>query len=346
MISPAPNLLAAILAGRRSRYNAQFAEARRSRPSLNPEHFSDHLREVVAPLVVRVAQADPSRANAVADVLYDLSLDLVGRDLLGPNARYPAVVQGWTHLLPALAQPLAEAPRQLAGAITNALYQLSTVPGARPEQWLREVETLAAVCAGTSELLEAAKVVAWRAGLAHYRASALALCRRLAPGKAAAALSLPVTSLERDEIDTVVAQLQADPWLEPAEALHGPPERRHLRLVRRVGAFRGFGGTFIRPPQVTCPGGQFVATDGEQPWLLHADVFGATLHRLPAVPTEPPVMASPLFKVGLGGKVSRGPLKAEFLDLHVSHSSAANTHTLAVTTPLSHAVCLIAVVAA
>jgi hypothetical protein len=115
--------------------------------------------------------------------------------------------------------------------------------------------------------------------------------------------------------------------------------------VGRVGAFRGFGGTFIRPPQVTCPGGQFVASDGEQHWLLHADRFGATLHRMAVLPTAPPVMAAPLFKVGLSGKISRGAHSAVFPELMVSHSSAANTHTLAVTTPLSHAVYLIALVA-
>jgi hypothetical protein len=133
-------------------------------------------------------------------------------------------------------------------------------------------------------------------------------------------------------------------WRPTAAALHGQPEQQHLSLVGRVGAFRGFGGTFIRPPQVTCPGGQFVASDGETHWLLHADLFGATLHRLPALPTDPPTMAAPLFKVGLGGKVSRGPHSAVFPDLHVSHSSAANRHTLAVTTPLAHAVYLIALV--
>ena len=336
--------LASILEARRGRYNAQFAEARRNRPSLDPDRFGDHLRPVVAPLLERVGQTAPGQESAVADVLYDLSLDLVGRDLLGPTARYPAVVEGWSWLLAALADRLAEAPRQVAGAVTNALYQLSTTPGARPQQWLHEVSAISAQCASASELLEAAKVVAWRAGLAHYRESALDLCRRLPVGLAATALSLgpEAAGLARDEIDTVVHQLLADPWLAPAEALHGKPDQQHLRLVGRVGAFRGFGGTFMRPPQVTCPGGVFVASDLETHWQLHADLFGATLHRVAAVPAAAPVMAAPLFKVGLGGKVSRGTHSAVFADLHVSHSSAANTHTLAVTTPLSHAVYLIA----
>lgn len=96
---------------------------------------------------------------------------------------------------------------------------------------------------------------------------------------------------------------------------------------------------------MSAPGGQFVASDGEPHWLLHADRFGATLHRLAALPTEAPVMAAPLFEVGLGGQVSRGPHRAVFPDLVVSHSSAASVGTLAVPTPLSHAVYLIAVVA-
>jgi hypothetical protein len=204
---------------------------------------------------------------------------------------------------------------------------------------------LSPTCGSVGELLEAAKVLAWRAGLAHYRASALDLCRRLAPRVAAAALSLPAVELERDEVDTVVNQLLADPWLDPAAAIHGEPDSQHLHLVGRVGAFRGFGGTFMRPPQVTAPGGNFVASDGEHHWRLHADRFGATLHRIAVVPTAPPVLAAPLFKLGLRGKISRGAHSAVFTDLLVSHGSAANQSTLAVTTPLSHAVYLIALVA-
>lgn len=341
----APGALAALLESRRSRYNAQFAEARRSRPSLDPECFSRHLRDVVAPLVERVAAVAPSQAPEVTDVLYELSLDLVGRDLLGPGARHPALVDGWTSLLAALPERLAEAPRQFTGSITNALYVLTTTPGARPSEWLREVRSLSAVCGSTGELLEAAKVAGWRAGLAHFRESALELCRKLPPRAAAAALGLSDLSLAADEIDTVVRQLLADPWLSPALALRGKPDTRHLHLVARVGAFRGFGGDFIRPPLVTCPGGQFVASDGEHQWLLHADCFGSTLHRTGAVTEAPPVLAAPLFKLGLRGKVSRGPLSAVFADLSVHHSTAANAHTLAVTTPLSHAVYLIAEVA-
>jgi hypothetical protein len=194
--------------------------------------------------------------------------------------------------------------------------------------------------------LEAAKVPAWRAGLAHYRASALDLCRRLAPPVAIAALGLPGVTLDRDEIDTLIHQLLADPWLDPKVALQGKPDAQHLKLVGRVGAFRGFGGTFIRPPQITAPGGQFVASDGEQHWLLHADLFGATLHRLPTLPTQPPLVAAPLFKVGLSGRVSRGQHHATFPDLAVHHSQASNASTLAVTSPLSHAVYLIALVPA
>src|SRR5687767_11754691 len=138
--------LAALLEARRSRFNAQFAEARRNRPALDPAHFSAHLTQVVGPLVELVAQQTPDKTAAVAEVLYDLSLDLVGRDLLGPTARHPAVVEGWTWLLAQLPERLAEAPRQFAGAVTNALYQLSTTPGARPQAWLRDVAALSPLC--------------------------------------------------------------------------------------------------------------------------------------------------------------------------------------------------------
>ena len=344
-----PGAFSAILEARRGRFNGQFAEARRVWPALDPAVFAQHLVSVVSPLVESAAELAPERAEAVAEGLYGLSLQLLGRDYLGPNSRYTALAEAWSSLLPALPNRLAEDPRLFAGAVTNAIYNLSATPGARPRDWMTDVQRLSDVCGPLSELLEAAKVAAWRAGLAHYRYSALSVCAGLRPAVAAAALGLPGDAIpfSAEALAQIVSGLQADPWLAPAEAAGlAQPRPRHLELIARVGAFRGFGGQFMAPPKVSCPGGQFVVSDGAEHWLLFADCFGASLHRSPSPPHAPLKLSAPLFRLKLNGKVSRGNHEATFPDLDVTLSTAANASTLAVTTPLSHAVSLIALVGA
>jgi len=347
MTAPLTGAFATVLAARRSRFNAQFAEARRWRPNLDGDAFRTHLAEVVAPVIEQIAAAAPAQVEAAAEALYDLSLDLVGQEFLGPRSRYPALGAGWRRLLPALAAHLAVDPRRFAGALTNALYQLATTPEARAAAWIDEVLALAPLCADTPTLLAAAQVAAWRAGLAHYRRSALQVCRQLPPHVALAALGLtdPKTKTPtRPQLEAALAQLHDDPWLAPAEALEGKKEERRLQLVARVGAFRGFGGLFVAPPKVTAPGGQFVVTDGAGHWLLSADRFGATLHRAATPPFGPEAMQAPFYRLDTRGKVTRGKHSAVFAELAGSQSSAADQTTLAVTTPLSHAVFLIAFV--
>ena len=208
---------------------------------------------------------------------------------------------------------------------------------------MQAVVALSAACDDVPELLAAAQVAAWRAGVALYRLSALARCRSLKPNVAGLALGLPgfkASFLSAKARDALVDALLADPWLDPAAG--APPVKTSLQIVARVGAFRGFGGLFLAPPTVTAPEGQFVVSDGDDHWLRFADRFGASLQRVTAPPTGQPQMAQPFFQLSLQGQLTRGELRATFPELERSQSSAANTTTLAVTTPLSHAVYLIA----
>jgi hypothetical protein len=344
MANPVVGAFAEILAEKRGRFNSLFAEARRLRPSLDAEAFSMQLKQVVAPVVERVAATRPEQAGPAAEALYELSLDLVGREFLGPGSHYPALAEGWMTILAQLPERLAEAPWQFAGAVTNALYNLSTTPGARPQEWMQSVVLLSAACADVTELLIAAQVAAWRAGLAHYRLSALERCRSLRPNVAGLALGLTAPAARALTVrarDGLIDALLADPWLDPAAAPQGKPA---LKIVGRVGAFRGFGGLFMAPPYVTGPDGQFVVSDGDDHWLLFADHFGASFQRAAAPPQGKPRMSKPFFQLNLVGELTRGELHAAFPELARSQSSAANETTLAVTTPLSHVVTLIAAV--
>lgn len=322
----------------RPHFNALFAQARRSMPSLDPGAFAGHLRNTVAPIVEQVARARPDRVAEVVDQLYEFSLELVGKELPG---RYPALTEGWQALLGGLPEHLAGAPRLFAGSITNALYNLSIVPEARPREWIAAMLRLGRLCAETGPLLEAGQVAAWRAGLAHFREGALEICRRLEPSLARAALGIPDTGSE-PPLATILQRLQADPWLDPAAVSEGPEKQRRLWIVARVGAFRGFGGLFLCPPRVALSGGRFFVADSEACWLLTADRFGATLHRAGiALPAGPPCR-SPRFQVDRSGRVTAGGQTMLFSELKECTSFASDATTLAVTVPLSHAVYLLA----
>ena len=344
-----PNLpggaFAKILADKRGRFNSQFAEAKTYRPGLDAAAFAGHLTQVVGPIVERVAATRPEQAETVTEALYELSLDLVGREFLGPRSRYPALAEGWRVIFGQLPERLAASPWQFPGAMTNALHNLSTAAGARPSEWMQAVVALSAACEDVPELLAAAQVAAWRAGLAQYRLSALARCRTLKPNIAGLALGLPgfkASFLSAKGRDALLDALLADPWLDPADS--APPANTTLKIVARLGAFRGFGGLFMAPPMVTAPEGQFVVSDSDDHWLLFADRFGASWQRVAAPPTGKQKMTEPMYRLNRQGRVARGAMQAQLPELEDSQSSAADETTLAVTTQLSHAVYLVAAV--
>lgn len=342
MTAPTPlaGPFAQILDANRARFNAKFAEARHFKPKLSPEAFKYHLAFTLAPIVEAVHHADADKANGVADALYDLSLDLVGQELLGPDARYPLMVESWQTLLPRVPRFIIEAPRALVGAVTNALYHLSVTPGARPREWLDIMNRAASFCPQAATFLHVGQVAAWRAGLAHYRSEALALAAQLAttsPMLARLALNLPTANTKTAPlITTLLNRLNADPWYRPEAS----PTQPQLTIVARVGAFRGFGGLFLAPPRVSVEQGRFVIQESDAYWLLTADAFGATLHRHERPATSDKVETQ--FRLEPDGKVSHGQNMATFPELARATSVAATTTTLAVTTALSHAVYLIA----
>src|SRR5579884_2119961 len=143
--------LARALKADRPRFNALFAQARHDTPTLDAAAFAEQLRTVVAPVVDRVAEAAPDRAEEVAGVLYELALDLTAKELW---RRCPVLAEGWRTLLGGLPRHLAASPRAFAGSVTNALYNLERTPGARPAEWLRGLRELGERCPDPAVLLE------------------------------------------------------------------------------------------------------------------------------------------------------------------------------------------------
>lgn len=331
-LSPGP--LAEVLERRRERCNARFRLARRANPALDPRALAEHLVAVVDPLARAVAATAPDRAEPTALVLYDLSLELLAKDVFGPNARRPAALGVWTDVLPAVAPLLAREPARVAASLTNAALRVSGVPGARPAEWLACIRRAGPACASVDELLAAGLVAAWRAGLAHARERALEAIR-------AGALSLPAALVALGRPDGACADLAslaeslADPW----RAAGTPPVPPALACVARVGGFRGFGGPFVEPPEVFTSGGRLCVADAEGCWSLHADAFGATLLRRPR-PAADPAAAAP--RPDRQGAMRWQGVSGAFPFLAEPRAVATDGTTLAVAVERSHFVFLVA----
>ena len=329
--------LARALARGRDRLNARAALARRAGLAFDPSALARHLVDGVAPAVEAVAAAAPDHVDAVTEVLFALSLDLVAREWVGPGCRLPAVDAAWRTLLPRLARPLAEAPQWVAASLTNAAFHLASEPGARAEEWLAGLGEVAGGCAGAGELLAAGQVLAWRAGMAHLRASALEVWERLPDPLARATLGL---SPDAPEPRDALRRALADPWHIPGT----PPGPAALRMVPAVGGFRGFGGPFLAPPRVHSDGARLWAVDGDDAYLVHADCFGETVRRAPA--GQPPVLrGSPAPRgatLELDGTLTFRGLTARLPELAGARGLAAAGALLAATRRDSHRILLVA----
>jgi hypothetical protein len=324
--------LAFVLRSGRDVLNAQFAAARRLYPELEHERFRAFLGSTADVLATEVHAARPERVADVVMAAYELGLELVGKRLLA-TASGPAIEAGWRALAAAAPTLLAAEPRRVLAAVTNALHQLTTTPGARPEAWTRDLAALAPRCPDAATLLKVGQLRAWMAGLAHFRASALAVGDALPEALALAAVG------GTGSWAALRARLAADPWFVPAEAEAAAP-------VRGVGAFRGFGGAFRAPPRIALHRGQLVASSGDEAWLLVVDAFGATFHR--ASPEERAAAASATLPADtrwtnetltVRGRKLAAPIRGALT------SVAADATTLAITSSLTHTIAVVALTA-
>jgi hypothetical protein len=335
-----PNL-ASIFRSGRAEFNARFAAARHVHPDLDAAAFSDFLQTAVDDLVRAVDQVRPDRVAEVTMSAYDVALELVSQKLAGSGSRLAPVDQGWRRILPASAALVATAPGRLIAAVCNAVHQLASTPGARPTQWIETMATLAPQCADAEAFLKLGQVAAWRAGLAHFRAGALAAAEALPEPLALATFGV------RSGISwaQLRERLLVNPWFDPAtDSAVAEKEGKGLRVVAQPGSFRGYGGLFVVPPLVASTGDHIFARSDNACWLLTADVFGATFHRAALEDFEvasreqrlPPGLQVKGTGIALNGK------RVEFPALGDVTSTAANSTTLALTSQLTHSIVLVA----
>ena len=319
---------ARVLRATRDELNARFAEARQRYPSLAGDELLNFLTEVVNPLVSAVAAACPDRSDAMALVAYEVALELVGQRLVGSLARGSAIDATWRRVLPAAARFVAAEPSRMLASLTNAAHQLEATPGARVGAWIDDLIRLAPECTTVEELLRVGQIAAWRAGMAHFRQGAIAAAASLPQPLALSAVG---ASHDREWAE-IEAGLLASEWFDPARSeARASTTATSLRTVATVGAFRGFGGVFGVPPRVTHAAGNFHVSSGDECWILTADLFGATFHRVAPGEARLP---RPLETPPSGVRLPDGP--------GIVTSVASSATTLAVTRSLTHRVILIA----
>ena len=332
---------ASLLRSGRPDFNVRFAEARRQYPDLNGQEFAAFLETRVDPIVRAVEQKRPDRAGTVVSAAYDLALELIGQKLAGAEATQSFIDELWQKLLPTLPESLAADPGRIMAGFCNVVHNLTRIPGARPSQWLEEMSRLGPMCSTDVEAcLKCGQILAWRAGMAHHRAGALAVAGTLSGSLALAAVGAPASA----SWPTIRQHLAEDLWFDPSQPAVPTASRSELRVVAQAGAFRGFGGSFDVPPLVTSAGDHFLVSGNEECWLLTADIFGATFHR--ATPEEFASAQSaaklpPDLKVN--GSVIQWRGKQHDMGWVGSiTSAAANQTTLAFTSALTHTVTLAA----
>jgi hypothetical protein len=248
------------------------------------------------------------------------------------------VARVWKDLFPAVAGLIASEPKWLPAALINALCNLSVERGADPDGWIDTAAPVAPLCPDDRTFLKAGQAAAWRWGMAQYREGALSLLADLPTQVTAAILDLPEGS-DAAYVQMVLGNMEADPWYDPTEL----PDRQYktLSLIGRVGGFRGFGGEFLNPPiAATGSDGLIYLSDSESTFVLHADRFGATLHRTGKPEAKPP--QKNFFSIDAAGKVRRDGAARSFPRLAGCASFAATRHTLAVCLEFSHHVHLVA----
>lgn len=320
--------MAAFLARQRTELNQGFQEVRHLQPGLTPEAVAGFLADPLDGVVQSLAGHPLPELDRIAATLYAMALPLIAQGWLGPEARRPELARGWGAVLQANAALLPEDVEGVAGGLLNALYHLDCL--ATPQGfgfWVKEMVRLGPFCPDRATFLDLGRLLAWRAGLAHYRTVALPLLASLPSSLVTALLGTPLTRANQQ-------RLVKDPWwsFDPDFLPEGV-----IRLMGRVGGFRGFGGPFARPPRLLLDEGQPLAVDGEGVWRFFADAWGATLLPMGRADTGPfKTVRGGMAKLSPQGELLWGGVQQTFAEAAGATSCWADAHTCLVTVSHSH----------
>jgi hypothetical protein len=256
-------VLPAALADQRDRFNYVVAEGRRTYADFDVTILAQQVQGPLANLVEASERVAPGSGAGVLAAIFGPVVQLVGQHRLGGGSHDLLLAR-----LPGMAGLVVADPPRVFGSLANAVVHLQRYR-APVDEWLRRVEN-AAASGGVTTTLQAGQVAAWVLGLSHFRDGALAVASTLSDEAFSAALGATEVSARAEALE----KLRRDRWWRPGHTLSDRP-----RVVHRVGAFRGFGGTFLSPPRLGTRDDHIVIRAGDDAWALHADAWGATLTR-------------------------------------------------------------------
>ncbi len=351
MIAPA---LAAALAAVRPQLNRRIDEVRRSGAAFDGATLGAFIESAVDAVAQAVAAHDPSRVTLTVTAAIDTALQLGVADP-AQSSRTALVRETWQALAAPCAALIAAQPAQVLGMLSNAALHIDR-NGGRSAQWRRDMASHTAELVSTvgstpnldtgsavmsmsvsdtdmdtsstiPQLAALGQLLAWRAGLAHFREGALAAAAVLPEPLALAALRVP-PGIGWAE---AAAAMQRDPWWGDKEA------------DIATGAFTGFGGAFAGPPAVVPCDDGFIVDGRARHHLLVADRFGAVLQPADADDFLGAASAQGRHpEVQLTGSSLRVGARTIALDLPPDGLRAVcNRHTVAVTSPYTHAIRLL-----
>jgi len=321
--------LAEVLATHRSQLNAHVAEARHRYPAFDTAAFSAFLKTGLDSIAQSVSELAPERTVPVVLAAYDIALELVAQELAGSAARNSLIERLWVSVAPRYARLISQDPINVLGLLSNAVLHVSNTPEARVEDWLFGMSTMAEHVDSINNLRSVGQVMAWRAGLAHFREGALHCADAMPEAMALRAVGADGAQTWQEVRD----KFRSDPWWSP------DAKRQEIsRAGIDVGQFTGFGGTFAQPPEVRAAANGFLVKSLSRYSFLVADAYGSLL--LPATSEE-------FASVGKSGysnaKVAGSTLVINDRRIELDFPAdgltiTENQHTIAVTSSYSHSI--------
>ena len=315
-----------LISNHRESLNQSVRERLHAGAKFDPSDFLLQLDQGIGPILNEVLKRFPERAGMALTGLCDVALDLLVAGQLRASATTSTsllLMELWSRLLPKLTTPIAIDPKRVAASLSNALIQIAQESPKVAARWLQNLIRIADDLRTVDSVLHAGRFLAWTSGLAQYRNSVLDYAGTMPLELVQLCLSGSVPAPENVGLEWI-ERLKTDPW--GASVVSG--EVPKWKKVGRVGAFRGFGGSFLAPPLVWGDNAGLLASDGRRIWRIHTDRFGAIMTRFDGVSVEDQPWKN-------AKKPSRGKWLSAIPELGRASSFANEGNTLVWTEPTS-----------
>lgn len=327
------------LTDQRDTLNALFRSRVKQGAKIDHQAFAEHVRTRIGKIIAAIELALPERTRLATAELFEISLELFAAGHFGDGAKTRYLSALWEELMPTIARHVARDPRRVAGCLSNALVQIELQSTRSANRWLNLITQLNHSVESVDELLVLGKVTAWISGMSHFRRSALTAARLL-PTRTVSRLFDLDPDTDESAIRNFLFQLDKNPWCNSIDTRMGDGE---VKQVAICGAFRGFGGSLMKPPSVATIDGKLIVSDRQQVWQIFADRFGSVIQRVDLKPFRGNgAYAKSNPRVTSGGTIQWDGHTTNHPDLANPTSFAFDGTTLAVTIPSSFHVFLFA----